>query len=423
MSRCSRPVGLLSVVWGAAVALLVACNSTRETVSDVNGSSTAPLTPTVSAEPIAPPEELSGRGLLDKYECNRCHEGTYQAALPTPKHCVRCHDEIADGKFAAPREALRSWRPHVTHLRYAPSLQGVGTLVSREWATKYVLKPTDLRPHLAAWMPRLAISETEARAIVDYLASKNASLANSFDARLPHGEVAEGRRLFQQKACNGCHHFTGAGVGESALGSVEVAREIALAPDLRNTRARAVRDNLVAYLLDPQKVKPGAAMPTIQLSEQEANHLASFILEVPLLAEPAQPAFQRLPLLERPIGYEEVARRVLHKTCWHCHSQPDYARGDGGPGNTGGFGFGPRKLDLASYESVSSGLLDQNGERRSVFSATASGTPLLVEVMLARHEETRGSVANVRGMPLGLPPLSAEEIQLVESWVAQGHPR
>jgi hypothetical protein len=29
----------------------------------------------------------------------------------------------------------------------------------------------------------------------------------------------------------------------------------------------------------------------------------------------------------------------------------------------------------------------------------------------------------VRGMPLGLPPLSSEDIQLVETWIAQGHPR
>ncbi len=26
----------------------------------------------------------------------------------------------------------------------------------------------------------------------------------------------------------------------------------------------------------------------------------------------------------------------------------------------------------------------------------------------------------VRGMPLGLPPMSMEQIQLVESWIAQG---
>ena len=33
------------------------------------------------------------------------------------------------------------------------------------------------------------------------------------------------------------------------------------------------------------------------------------------------------------------------------------------------------------------------------------------------------STGEVRGMPLGLPPMSLEDIQLVESWIAQGRPR
>jgi cytochrome c2 len=427
-NKAAKPVRgnaprLLQWVLGALSAALLACNPARESVFEANGSASVAPTHTASAEASAPVEVLSGPALLEKYECNRCHEGTYQPALPTPKHCVRCHAEIVDGTFSAPRDALLSWRPHVSPLRFAPSLQGLGTLVSREWAAEYLTHPTDLRPHLVASMPRLAISKPEAVAIVDYLASRNASEISPVDAHPPHGDAEAGRSLFQQKACNSCHQFTGAGVAGPTGGTSEVARELALAPDLRHARARVMRENLVAYLLRPDKVKPGAAMPNPQLSEQEANHLARFILEVPLLPEPTQPPLKRLPLLERPVGYEEVAARVLHKTCWHCHSQPDYARGDGGPGNTGGFGFAPRKLDLSSYESISSGLLDRNGERKSVFTTTASGRPLLVQALLARHEEARGAAGEVRGMPLGLPPLSAEEIQLVESWVEQGHPR
>jgi hypothetical protein len=118
-----------------------------------------------------------------------------------------------------------------------------------------------------------------------------------------------------------------------------------------------------------------------------------------------------------------VSKKVLHKICWHCHSQPDFARGDGGPGNTGGFGFTARKLDLSSYESIASGYLSRGGERQSAFSKGTSGEPRLLEVLLARQREERGIIGDVRGMPLGLPPLSAEDIQLVETWIAQGHPR
>ena len=159
------------------------------------------------------------------------------------------------------------------------------------------------------------------------------------------------------------------------------------------------------------------------MSEQEAADLAAFVLRAPLAAAVENPKPARLPLLARPVSYDEVAEKVLHKICWHCHSQPDFARGDGGAGNTGGFGFKARLLDLSSYESLSAGYLDENGERRSLFSPGPGGEPVLLEVLLARQKEERGGHAEVRGMPLGMPSMSPEIIQLVETWVAQGHAR
>jgi hypothetical protein len=131
---------------------------------------------------------------------------------------------------------------------------------------------------------------------------------------------------------------------------------------------------------------------------------------------------QRLPLLDRPVSYLEVEQRVLRKVCWHCHAQPELAHGDGGPGMTGGFGFAPRGLDLSTYSAVLSGYRDEPGKGQSVFRADQDGTPMLVRVLLARQREEAGELGVLRGMPLGLPALSPEQIQLVESWVEQGRP-
>ena len=90
---------------------------------------------------------------------------------------------------------------------------------------------------------------------------------------------------------------------------------------------------------------------------------------------------------------------------------------------SGGMGFPPRHLDLSTYESINSGYLDDEGELTSLFSTTPDGTPRIVAVLLARQREIVGQPGPLRGMPLGFPPLSAEDIQLVESWVAQGRPR
>jgi hypothetical protein len=93
-------------------------------------------------------------------------------------------------------------------------------------------------------------------------------------------------------------------------------------------------------------------------------------------------------------------------------------------GNTGGFGYPAKGLDLSSYEAIRSGSLGPDGRRRSVFSKDESGTPLLLRHMLAREVEVRDRIDPEHlGMPLGFPPMSAEQIQLVESWIAQGRRR
>ncbi len=79
---------------------------------------------------------------------------------------------------------------------------------------------------------------------------------------------------------------------------------------------------------------------------------------------------------------------------------------------------------MTTYADVASGILDDQGNRRSVFLPVADGTPRLLAVLLARHTELGGGeTPGVRGMPLGLPALSAEQIQLMESWIAQGRPQ
>lgn len=51
------------------------------------------------------------------------------------------------------------------------------------------------------------------------------------------------------------------------------------------------------------------------------------------------------------------------------------------------------------------------------------GTSQLVAALLARQREEAGEETSMRGMPLGLPALEGDEVQLVETWVAQGRLR
>jgi cytochrome c5 len=370
--------------------------------------------------------EEDGARLMQRFECNRCHAGTLLPEVPLEKDCVRCHQQILRGRFRVEADTLRRWQQSIVSLPTTPSLLGAGTRLRRSFIEAFLLKPHELRPGLIAMMPRLALTPGQARAIAKALVP-NEILAT----KLPPGDMKLGRQLLDSKGCGTCHRFTGvpelvASPLPIAMPPAELAEGIMLAPDLRYTRDRFQPAALVHWLLAPTELKTDTRMPRIPLDETQARALAEYISKISIsptaiAGKKTLPA--RLPVLGRAVRFAEVNERVFRRTCWHCHATPEYAMGDGGPGNSGGFGFAPRGLNLATYSDVASGSLDDKGRRRSIFLPLKDGTPRLVAVLLARQQELAGEeVPGLRGMPLGLPALAPEQIQLVESWIAQGRP-
>ncbi|MCC7385189.1 MAG: c-type cytochrome [Deltaproteobacteria bacterium] len=361
------------------------------------------------------------RALFLRFECHRCHDGTGLAESATDQHCVRCHREIAAGTFDAERSLLLEWQRNLVSLPAVPSLVGSARL-KQSWIERYLLAPHDLRPNLLATMPRLPLGPEDARTIAAALSpDRPARPARVFSKE----EARAGGALFESLGCRSCHRFSGGAAAPTATESASAAQGDArwLAPDLAFTRDRMTADAVIAWLRDPKAIKPDTAMPSLGLDETRAAELAAFLLETPLPhAVRAAPA--KRPLLARRVRYAEVSQRVFRKLCWHCHSAPLRGSGDGGPGNTGGFGYAGRGVDLSSYEGIARGTLGADGHRRSLFAPLPDGTPLLVATLLARHQEEQGSQdPQLVGMPLGLPALPMEDIQLVETWIAQGRRR
>lgn len=86
--------------------------------------------------------------------------------------------------------------------------------------------------------------------------------------------IEEGQRLLMTKGCIACHRIQGtpaAGVLGPDLSHVGSRRTIA-AGILENTT-----ENLIRWLRDPGEVKPGALMPTLQLSEEELRTMAAYL--------------------------------------------------------------------------------------------------------------------------------------------------
>jgi cytochrome c2 len=369
-----------------------------------------------------------GRALVDQFECTRCHAVANVPEPPKDKQCAGCHHDINAGTIAATPDQKARWQPKVAELGDVPSLASTGGRYRRAWIAGFLLHPHDLRPALRPTMPRLALDARQAADIAVYLSPLDEAQSDDAATVLAGADPVRGRELMDLKGCGLCHRMSGvaplrAGMLPAGVVPTDMPRAVRLAPDLRFARDRWRASSVVRWLVDPHAVKPDTLMPTLGLGEDEARAIAAYLLRTPLGPEEHPPVPARLPVLARRVTYDDVATRVFRKTCWHCHGDPDFERGDGGPGNSGGFGFPGRGLNLSDYAPTFAGFLDEKGRRVSAFAPDHDGTPQIVAAMLARQREEAGEMPPIRGMPLGLPSLVPEDIQLVETWIAQGRRR
>ena len=344
----------------------------------------------VQPPPAPRPPRLGQLPTLEKFECQRCHSDLQNVGhFPLIQSCTGCHQAILAGRLDATFDLAPQWKTMVKHLVDVPSLQGVDQRLRRDWFVSFIQNPHDIRPALPEMMPRLKVSAAEAEQLADELGLSNDSAEPAL------GDAERGKTLYVEKACGACHVFSGAAVPVLGPG-------LPAAPDLRWARERVRRDTLQKWLDDPCAMKSNAVMPDLLTAEQ-AKDVAAFLLETPLSPTQRGAAPTFLPPLERAVPFREVSDRVFSKICVHCHSRgiDTFPPGDGGPGGTGGFGFAPRTIDFTT-EDAAKRVAGRIGRH-----------------LRARHLETWGQVdPEVRGMPLGLPPLPLEDIQLIEAWAA-----
>ena len=98
------------------------------------------------------------------------------------------------------------------------------------------------------------------------------------DARKPTGPAAEaGARLFQNHTCMNCHSIRGtAADGDIGPDLTHLASRQTLAAGVfRNTP-----ENLLKWVSDPQKYKPGSHMPNMDLSRRTFEELVAYLEEL-----------------------------------------------------------------------------------------------------------------------------------------------
>jgi mono/diheme cytochrome c family protein len=83
------------------------------------------------------------------------------------------------------------------------------------------------------------------------------------DAQSREALVAEGRQLFTDKGCYGCHTVGAAGTP--------------IGPDLRRAAGRYGESTLARWLRDPAAQEPTRHMPKLDLTEAQASALAAYL--------------------------------------------------------------------------------------------------------------------------------------------------
>lgn len=210
--------------------------------------------------------------------------------------CIKCHP--SSGGLGA------NTMPELSHV--PPILGLTGDRLQGDWLARWIADPSAIRPDTN--MPRLVehseAGRQQAADLAAYLMTLKVGAEATERAELI-GTATIGGALFHKLACVTCH-------GLPADRSPSDNR-VPLAHLAAKFQPTALRD----FLLNPTQLSPHTRMPDFQLSEDEANHLTSYLLESSGKSEQLTTAF---PKGDATQGVEHS--KSLH--CGACHAGLPY---------------------------------------------------------------------------------------------------
>jgi cytochrome c len=91
---------------------------------------------------------------------------------------------------------------------------------------------------------------------------------------LTHGVAGRAPSLLTRYGCSGCHTVPGAPGADGKVGPdlADLRERVYVGGVLRNTP-----DNLIQWIVDPQRFSPQSAMPATGISESEARDVAAYL--------------------------------------------------------------------------------------------------------------------------------------------------
>ncbi len=153
-----------------------------------------------------------------------------------------------------------------------PSLEAAGSKYQLEWLAAYMLKPESRRwieekKRPLVRMPDFRLTERESQALALFLASQTDSLRfPEISVTADSAMLAEGKDIYDDYACYGCHTIDGDG-GE-------------VGPDLSDVGSRLKPGYLKVFLKDPLKAIPGTPMKNFDFWDEEIQPLVAWLMSL-----------------------------------------------------------------------------------------------------------------------------------------------
>jgi mono/diheme cytochrome c family protein len=109
------------------------------------------------------------------------------------------------------------------------------------------------------------------------LAACGAPVAAAGPARQAGGNAQHGQQLIVQNGCGSCHMIPGISGANGLVGPPLLywSRRGFIGGELENTP-----DNLIRWLKNPKAVEPGTDMPNLNLSDEDARDIATYLYTI-----------------------------------------------------------------------------------------------------------------------------------------------
>ncbi|WP_312594099.1 c-type cytochrome [Comamonas terrigena] len=215
----------------------------------------------IDVPPLSDPATVDRGALCYQQKCLQCHGGPGVAAADFGQAMQPLPGPLID--------ATQRW-----HARELYWITRNGLKMTGMPAWEHRLSERDLWSVVAFLqeLPQLSPQQFASRLGVHTTRAERCEISEAAPSRL--GNAERGKRALYAYACVGCHTVAGTVQSNPQIGPPldGMARRTRIAGVLDNTR-----DNMVHWLRETETVKPGTAMPAMNVGEQDAHDIAAYL--------------------------------------------------------------------------------------------------------------------------------------------------